>query len=130
MLAKDMEKWAAYVYEVPRKAFFMGKWASCSVKDLRKAQKNDWKCGMVACLGGFATVLFPRKLKLLSYGAGAQVVAYKDSCLRGKSAIAKAFDICYDHAQFLTSVTADHNTPKRAAAAIRKLIKQNPECCR
>src|SRR5712671_3581267 len=124
-----LNKLADYLSNLNPKGFYMGAWIArgnysgiLNNSVLRKAVKNDFKCGMAACIGGHAAILFPRRLKIRNglYTTNDQFYA--------EHAFAKAFGLCTHHAE---EITLDHNfeTPKQGAKFIRNLIKENPSCC-
>lgn len=136
MNVKRLEKLAAHLDKVPRRAFKMDSWVigkdgttECergAVTRIRQAAKNDFKCGMAACVGGHAAILFPDLLTIregsLAYLGERQVWDVE--------AFARAFKICREHALYLTTPIAMHQTPKAAAQVIRELIEEDPPCCR
>lgn len=138
MNVKRMEKLAAKLDTVPRRGFAMEWWVKNKMTDrhyemsnkefirsMSRAEKNNHKCGMAACVGGWAVTVFPKHLKYSEYG----MPMTRDDDERGEYAIAKVLGICVDHAAKLTEQNAPHQTPKAAAKFIRRLVKENPKCC-
>lgn len=131
MNKERLNKLADYLDTIPNKAFDMRSWVQfpdTSKEDISQqavstARRNNFECGMTACLGGHAAILFPRLLKIDRGN-----VVYKNDELEGTEAFAITFDICLYHAKNLTKYNASHRTPKKAAKAIRDLIKKSPEC--
>lgn len=126
-----LEMLAAHLDQVPPRGFNMLWWVTKgyipggSLRELRKAQANDYSCGMAACVGGHAAIVFP---KLLTLRHGYLSVPGRLLC-DSVTAITETFGLCVNHAEWLTATDAVHQTPKAAAMAIRKLIEKNPPCC-
>lgn len=119
MNKRNIEKLARHLDRVPRRGFDMAAWITppnpneyVDVEDLKKAAANSYKCGMAACVGGHAALLFGK--------VGDSFVKTVD----------KKLEICREHSFELTRHDADHQTPKAAARYLRKLARENPECCR
>lgn len=134
MNIRRMEKLAAHLDTVPPRGFFMMAWITgycrsdndkTKVAQLKEAHKNEYKCGMAACVGGHAAIVFPN---LLAYEHGC-IVHAQHSELEGSEAIGRVLGLCIDHAMQLTAAGARHQTPKAAAKFIRSLIEKNPPCC-
>lgn len=130
-----MRKLADHLRKIPKKSFDMSAWINSNksigyieedATHLRKAHKNHYKCGMAACVGGHAQVVFPRLLRSDSVGAP----VFNPTNSKGVIAMMNLLEICENHAFSLTMAGAKHKTPKAAARYIRDLIKKNPECCR
>lgn len=137
-----MNKLADHLDTVPRHGFEMGVWITqyVSMKGdplptstvidpvaaLKAAHKNDYKCGMAACVGGHACVVFPRLLKF-EFG---NVHHARHRYLIADDAIGKVLGLCENHANQLTRAGARHQTPRAAARFIRDLIRRDPPCCR
>lgn len=139
MKSKDLLKLAGYLRkEVPKRAFFMLKWGQIGVvgektfMDICAARRNKFSCGMAACLGGHASVIFPRRLRLVfrdRYDTMGRLEGLgKAAGSIGRDAFASAFDLCEKHADDLTTGDATHQTPKAAATAIERLVRNYPKC--
>lgn len=138
MNVRRMEKLAAHLESIPRKSFDMTSWVDGKplidvpfferddYKILKRAHENEYKCGMTACVGGHACLVFPHLLKLTQGGV---YLSKGNAFVSGHYALAQVLEICNAHAYALTSAYAEHTTPKQAARFLRRLIKQNPDCC-
>lgn len=135
MNRKRLLKLADYLEKIPNRAFDMRDWSRIVDGKVMSEQhvKNQFKCGMAACLGGHASLVFPRLLtlkkrglELLSYSA----LYYKTEIGRfapeGSEAFSKAFDLCSACAEEITSPDAMHKTPKRAAKILRLVANRKP----
>jgi len=123
-------KLADHIEAVPDSGFKMDVW--CSVVDGKTASmehhKRQYSCGMAACVGGHAAIKFPKRLRLRKmkdwYGklVLGRLFLGKTSRIEGPSAFSRAFGICDVCAEHLTDSDAPHDTPKKAAKAIRGLV--------
>lgn len=126
---KALLKLADYIAKVPVHGFNMKSWSEV-VEDEVLGQKhidNELKCGMTACLGGWAVIVFPKRLKMMKGGVLEYRYAFIEDVktdAREAAAFAKAFDICERCANILTDSTALHDTPKKAVNALRRFVKK------
>ena len=127
---KALEKLADHLANVPRKGFRMQSWCG-NIKGkyfTRQHINRDYECGMTACVGGHATVMFPHHLKFFKgfniYGDTVFGIQNKQTGSKDSGAIADAFNITARQAAQLTDPYASHQTPKAAARYIRNLIKR------
>lgn len=120
---EGLETLAAHLYQTPRRGFRMGSWSSLIRGRFidRNHLKNSYKCGMAACLGGHAALIFPGRLQI-SELSGCLYHPETDAC--GYEAFAEAFNLSWDDAFELCRPTAAHQGPRQAAAAIRALITE------
>ncbi len=132
MRKNDLLTLADYLQTVPRQAFNMKHW-SLVIKNKvlgREHVQHNYECGMSACIGGHAALVFPHRLKLSAGEWGDDTGDLStvrrdkfDNYRYGDVAFAHAFDLCQVCATKLTSNRAPHTTPKRAAQALRKLVR-------
>ncbi len=132
MRKDDLLTLADHLRTVPTRGFDMKHWTRV-IKDKvlgRKHVEDDYECGMSACLGGHAALLFPHRLKLVGDAGdfvgelrSVRINSDKDDYLYGDEAFAQAFDLCTRCAEKITWARALHQTPKRAATALGKLVR-------
>lgn len=125
MNVRRMKRLAKHLQGVPRRGFYMGTWIGPSYDGKRdehalmNASKHQYECGMTACVGGHACLLFPE----LTLG--------KLRGVRGGTYwVARTLGLCLDHAEALVRDDAPHQTPKAAARFILNLVKKRPDCCK
>jgi len=113
-----LKKLADHLEKVPRRGFDMDTWmrmpgtVRASLRDMKKASENDYKCGMTACVGGHAALLFP-DIKIdgwIKFSGGLRRMQ------KGLGLTRQQADELCNH------MIAEHRTPKAAAKYIRKLI--------
>lgn len=95
--------------DVARKDFGMWRWGN-------KPGKQTITCGIPSCLGGWATKVIP-ELRLVLW-EGIYDLENTKTKNRGEEAFQDAFDLSLADAESLTNSSADHQTPKQAAAAV------------
>lgn len=137
MNVQRLVKLMQHLANVPAKGFNMKSWVlsngevdvNATAKELQKAHEAKYKCGMAACLGGHAAIVFPKLLKLKNgFLYKYDTDDSNDFAIHGTDVFAKVMDICYDHSSLLTRDNAPHHTPKLAIAALSKFIVNNPSC--
>jgi hypothetical protein len=129
MKSKDLLKLVSHLRALPkRRGFYQGFWVigcyndvyapNMNTSHLRKAAKNEYKCGMAACVGGHAALVFPRRLRIRD-----GMLKTTDALYGGSKAFAHAFDLCTYCAEVITDGSARHRTAAAAAMALEGLVK-------
>lgn len=125
---KRRAKLAAFLSSIPDKGFNMCRWVSQGnryvtpsryMAALKAAKRNKFECGMAACVGGYAVLVFPR---LLTHsGEDGYPILREETWISGSEAIAKVLGITGTAASALCAGDAAHRTPKAAAKFLRSL---------
>lgn len=137
MNRRRLNRLADHLDSVPRRGFDMTEWIRpakdseewATIAQLKKADTNDYTCGMAACVGGHAALLFPRVLTIIALQPQLVGQPALNNTLVAYERIGHVLGLCPVHAEFLCSPDAAHTTPKKAARAIRALLALSPECC-
>ena len=101
--------------EVPRKHFDMGTFGD-----------GDFKheaCGSAGCALGWATVLFPRSLRLQNYDGRMADVIHRKTGRLDFHAAEEFFGLGFDETlDLFKGVSSDYRTPKQVAQNIRRAV--------
>lgn len=114
---------AALLRDLPKDEFDMVDWASDGVYGPCLLNAKP-KCGMVCCIGGWATAIHP-DLVLRYFASDENAdLENKRTGSDGPDAFADAFGINLDTASSLLHWQAPHQTRAKAAAAVEKVASQ------
>lgn len=115
---KGLLKLARFLYRLPRKHFDQTTW-----------RRKTPTCGTQACVAGWAAYVFPSRFQFkadeASFFSGTySYVVSRRTGREGLEAFADAFYLNESHAEAICAPEAPHQTPKKAAHALRRLVKQ------
>lgn len=121
---KGLMKLGRALRRVPKARFRQGHWWTKTFDEDAKGG-----CGTAGCVAGWAATLFPHRFRKVNEESIGKAelwyeVEHRSSGKTGTEAFARGFRIDYEDAEHITNGEASHQTPKRAAQAVFRLVNK------